>query len=169
MTLSSSSSNQPSDRSVDAAIVPWTQFQRWTIIASIVAIAISFNLRAIGAQNEDDNAGQPPNYQTQGVMPMSAGATADSNSSMIAVTGVDVTGQSVLYLVDTERMQLNVYQASGGAASTRGLRMIAARNIEFDMQLNGFNDKTEDKRGRALKYGDLEKQFRDSGLLDDEQ
>src|SRR5262245_12896136 len=44
--------------------------------------------------------------------------TADSNGTMIAVTGVDVTGGSLLYLIDTASRHLSVYQATGGTAST---------------------------------------------------
>ncbi|MDF1839287.1 MAG: hypothetical protein P1V35_15570 [Planctomycetota bacterium] len=91
----------------------------------------------------------------------SAGASSDSNQDMIAVTGVDVTGVSVLYLVDTKTKHLAVYQASGGSGGSQGIRLVGARNIGLDLQLDGFNDKTETK-GRPLRYKDLEKKF--SGL-----
>ena len=81
------------------------------------------------------------------------GATSDSNSQMIAVTGVDRTGASVLYLVDTQAKQLAVYQASGGTSSSTGLKLIGARRLDLDLQLFGFNDKSE------YSYRDLEKQF----------
>jgi hypothetical protein len=92
-----------------------------------------------------------------------AGASSDSNQDMIAVTGVDMTGVSVLYLIDTKTKHLAVYQASGGSSGTQGLRLVGARNIALDLQLDGFNDKTETK-GRPLRYKDLEKKF--SGLDD---
>ncbi|MEZ5978011.1 MAG: hypothetical protein R3F34_07330 [Planctomycetota bacterium] len=82
-------------------------------------------------------------------------ATSDSNRTMIAVTGVDVTGASVLYLVDTEHKQLAVYQATGGAKSTQGLKLVGARRIDLDLQLVGFHDDSE------YSYQDLEKQFAD--------
>src|SRR5262245_21270643 len=66
-------------------------------------------------------------------------ATADSNSTMIAVTGMDITGSSILYLVDTERRQLAVYQATGGGASTASIRLVGARNIDLDLRLDGYN------------------------------
>jgi hypothetical protein len=69
--------------------------------------------------------------------------TADSNDRMIAVTGIDVTGSSILYLIDTQHRQLAVYQASGGSASTMGLRFVAGRNIDLDLQVSGYNDKSE--------------------------
>ncbi|MCA9001641.1 MAG: hypothetical protein KDB61_06950 [Planctomycetes bacterium] len=93
----------------------------------------------------------------------STGSSSDSNQDMIAVTGVDQTGVSVLYLVDTKTKHLAVYQASGGSGGTQGLKLVGARNIALDLQLDGFNDKTETK-GRPLRYKDLEKKF--SGLDD---
>lgn len=118
------------------------------------ALAV-FGLALASAQGVDPNATQRITTTT------SAGASADSNRDMIAVTGVDVTGVSVLYLIDTNTKHLAVYQASGGSGGSQGIRLVGARNIGLDLQLDGFNDKTETK-GRPLRYKDLEKKF--SGL-----
>lgn len=83
--------------------------------------------------------------------------TSDSNGSMIAVTGVDVTGGSILYLIDTQSRHISVYSAQGGTSSTSNIRWIGARNIDLDMQVDGFNDKSE------LKYKDLAQRFAESG------
>ncbi len=96
---------------------------------------------------QDGSTGSPA------VLQVPYGATSDSNSQMIAVTGVDRTGASVLYLVDTQAKQLAVYQASGGTSSSTGLKLIGARRLDLDLQLFGFNDKSE------YSYRDLEKQF----------
>jgi hypothetical protein len=88
---------------------------------------------------------------------MPAIATADSNGAMIAVTGMDVTGSSILYLIDTERRQLAVYQATGGS-STAKLLLVGARNIDLDLRLDGYNDKSE------YSYKDLEKKFQGEGI-----
>ncbi|QDV07646.1 hypothetical protein Poly30_31740 [Planctomycetes bacterium Poly30] len=91
----------------------------------------------------------------------SSGVTGDSNNRMIAVTGNDITGQSVLYLVDTIDKQLAVYQASGGAPGTQNVKLVGARNISLDLQLDGLNDRTEvDKQ--PLTYKDLERRFNNS-------
>jgi len=82
------------------------------------------------------------------------GATADSNGSMIAVTGTDMTGAMVLYVIDTESKHLAVYQASAGAKSSQGIKLVAARKIGLDLELDGYNDKSE------YKYKDLRDQFR---------
>ncbi|MAE29416.1 MAG: hypothetical protein QF724_07750 [Planctomycetota bacterium] len=84
-------------------------------------------------------------------------ATADSNGSMIAVTGLDVTGASLLYLVDTESKQLAVYQATGGSRSMQGIKLVGARRIDLDLQLDGFNDQSE------YTYKELEKEFASQG------
>ena len=84
---------------------------------------------------EDENDDEPPSQ----VLPtLSAGGTADSNGSMIAVTGVDITGQSILYLIDTETKQICAYQASGGSSSTQGIKFVGARRIDLDLELDGL-------------------------------
>jgi len=86
--------------------------------------------------------GGVPGGQT--VVPTSpGGGTADSNGSMIAVTGTDMTGAMVLYVIDTETKHLAVYQASAGAKSSQGIRLVAARRIGLDLELDGYNDRSE--------------------------
>ncbi len=96
--------------------------------------------------------------QTRSIMQPSGG-TADSNGRMIAVTGTDLTGASILYLVDTENEQLVIYQASGGSSSGQGVELIGARRISLDLMLDGFNDKSD------YSYKDLRKQFETRDLL----
>jgi hypothetical protein len=84
-------------------------------------------------------------------------ATADSNKNMIAVTGIDLTGSSVLYLIDTEKKQLAVYQANGGGEPTQSLRLVGARRIDLDLQIEGFNDKSQ------YSYEELQKRFSELG------
>ncbi|MEO0661358.1 MAG: hypothetical protein AAFZ87_07475 [Planctomycetota bacterium] len=101
---------------------------------------------------------QDPTFTRSVSIAGNGGMSADSNHRMIAVTGVDITGQSVLYLIDTIDKQLAVYQASGGAPGTQSIRLVGARRIDLDLQLEGLNDKTS-VDGRALKYSDLERAF----------
>ena len=91
--------------------------------------------------------------QTQSVPQLPSYATADSNGSMIAVTGIDVTGGSLLYLVDTEARQLAVYQATGGTSSTMNVKFVGGRNIDLDLQVDGYNDRSE------YSYKELAEQF----------
>ncbi len=100
----------------------------------------------------------PPAPKTQAV-PYATAATADSNNRMIAVTGTDITGASILYLVDTVNNRLAVYQAQGGADGTRGVNFIGARRIDLDLQLDGWNDRSE------WTYKKLKDEFSKKGLL----
>lgn len=128
-----------------------------------VLLCVGCALAAVGLartpQGGNNNQGQPT--QTRSLPQLTGGATADSNGRMIAVTGVDVTGASILYLVDTVKEHLVVYQANGGSESTQGVRFVGARRIDLDLQLDGFNDKSE------FPYKKLKEEFSKQGLLKD--
>ena len=111
-----------------------------------------------GSGNGNGNGGTIPPPIPQVVPGVGAIANSDSNGSMIAVTGTDVTGSCVLYLIDTETKQLAVYQASGGTKSLRGVELVGARRIDLDLQLEGYNDKSE------YSYAELDKQFQKTGV-----
>lgn len=130
----------------------------WSLLG-LLALAVA----GAGPSPQDGGGGSGPGTQTQIIPSLSAGVTGDSNNRMIAVTGMDLTGSSVLYLVDTITGQLCVYQASGGSKSTRGLRLVGARNISLDLRLDGFNDKTESE-GRPMSFKVLDKMFNENGL-----
>jgi len=120
----------------------------WVLSAGFALLSLGLVAESQTGQDEDDRR----------LIPYSSGyGTADSNGRMIAVTGVDVTGGSILYLVDTEARQISVYQAQGGTASTASLKWVGARNIDLDMQVDGFNDKSE------LSYKELAKRFAEDG------
>ena len=85
-----------------------------------------------------------------------SGQAAAANG-VIAVTGSYGVGQSVLYLVDTVNKQLAVYEARGGAPSTRRLVLVGARKIDLDLRLEGYNDESE------YSYETLRKLFEQRG------
>jgi hypothetical protein len=97
--------------------------------------------------------GQTPGTGLPNVPFLPTFGTADSDGRMIAVTGPDVTGGGVLYLIDTETRQLACYQAVGGTGSQSGIRLVGARRVDLDLQLIGFNDRSKHS------YSDLEKLF----------
>ena len=69
-------------------------------------------------------------------------------NGFLAVTGSYGVGTSVLYLVDTVSRQLSVYEARGGSESQRRVVLVGARKIDLDLQLEGYNDRSEyDYRG----------------------
>jgi len=121
----------------------------WILSAGMALVSLG-----LVAQSQTD----PPAPTTPQFLPAQPGyGTADSNGSMIAVTGVDVTGGSILYLIDTQGRHLSVYAAQSGTASTSNVKWVGARNIDYDLQVDGFNDKSE------LKYKELAQRFAESG------
>jgi hypothetical protein len=112
-----------------------------------------------GALQDENNTGTPaqiPPLPPGATNRIPAIATAMAGNGMIAVTGIDLTGSSVLYLVDTNAKQLAVYQASGGSDSMQGVKLVGARKIDLDLQLEGLNDKSQ------YSYEDLEKRFQEN-------
>lgn len=122
---------------------------------SLAAIGLLFepaHSRRVAAQEDDDD--DTPTQDQFPVLPqLPTMGNSDSNNTMIAVTGIDVTGSSILYLVDTVNRQIAIYQASGGPSSSQGIKFVGARRIDLDLQLNGWNDRSE------YKYEDLEQEF----------
>ncbi len=134
----------------------------FVLLAGCALAALGLALEPARALQGNDDP-QRPNARLPYV---ASGANADSNNRMIAVTGIDVTGQSILYLVDTELEQIAVYQAAGGGPSTQGIKFVGARNISLDLELDGFNDKTE-SGGRPLPFKELQRQFGQNAPQDD--
>lgn len=129
--------------------------QGWLIVVGCGLCALALARGPQGGSTQ----GEP---QTQVLPALPAAANADSNNRMIAVTGTDVTGASILYLIDTESQHITVYQASGGSGSSRGVEFLGARNIALDLMLDGYNDKSEHS------FKELRETFEKKGLLAEE-
>jgi hypothetical protein len=115
-------------------------------------------LLGLGLVAESQSTNPPPPLPTPQTAVLSQGfGTADSNGSMIAVTGVDVTGGSLLYLIDTVGRHISVYSAQSGSSSMSEIKWVGARNIDLDLQVDGFNDKSE------YKYQELARRFAENG------
>jgi hypothetical protein len=130
---------------------------RWTALGAGVVLGALLLALVPGAfaRQTGGDGGTPPVPEAHPLIP--AFGTADSNGSMIAVTGIDVTGSSILYLVDTKGRHMAVYQANGGSDSTQGLKLVGARRIDLDLELEGYNDKSE------YPVQELQKKFADIG------
>jgi hypothetical protein len=128
-----------------------TELRVWIFVALVLLTSIAYAYRPQGGSG---TATPQSAFQTSG-----AYGTADSNDRMIAVTGVDLTGSSILYVIDTQARQLAVYQANGGGSATQNVKLVGARRIDLDLQLYGYKDESEHS------YEALEKKFVDSGLL----
>ncbi len=124
------------------------------LLAASALLAVGLALPSSAALQGTGGSGgtnaQAPNPFTT---PVAAIGNADSNGQMIAVTGIDLTGSSILYLVDTQNKQLAIYQATGGTEATQGVKLVGARRIDLDMQLEGFNDRSQ------YPYEELEQRF----------
>jgi len=64
---------------------------------------------------------------------------SDSNNRFVAVTCPTVTGDSVLFLVDSLQEQVAVYRFQMG----QGLQYLASRKIEYDLKVSGYKDVSE--------------------------
>ena len=128
----------------------------WILCAGLALVTLG-----LVAESQTGNNGSPPatNPQTTSAPTLLTPGygTSDSNGRMIAVTGVDVTGGSILYLIDTESRHISVYSAQGGTSSTANIKWVGGRNIDLDLQVDGFNDKSE------LSYKELAQRFSESG------
>ncbi len=108
----------------------------------------------------------PPGTTEPGAVPAPAvvyseeSGAAASNNGFVAVTGSYGVGTSVLYLVDTVNRQLAVYEARGGSAEQRRIVLVGARRIDLDLQLQGYNDRSE------YEYNDLQGLFEKRGVTD---
>lgn len=83
-----------------------------------------------------------------------SGSTGSASSDgFLAVTGSYGIGTQVLYLVDTKKRQLAVYEARGGSSGSRRVALIGARRIDLDLELEGYNDNSE------FSYAELTRKF----------
>ena len=103
---------------------------------------------------EPAGPGAPPIVYTE------ESSASTSTNGFLAVTGSYGVGTSVLYLIDTNSRQLAVYEARGGGADQRRIVLVGARRIDLDLQLPGYNDRSE------YEYNDLKKLFDRRGKKD---
>lgn len=134
----------------------------WILVLGLALFAAGVVQDGRALQTDDPTTGAPALPGSTPGSPLPAFATGDSNDRMIAVTGIDVTGSSLLYLVDTERLVLSVYQATGGTNAMNNVRWVGARKIALDLEVDGFNDRSE------YSFEDLRGQFRQNEVLPDE-
>ena len=126
------------------SLEPLIRTRAFALGAGVAIGAILISSILIGASTMRQDEEEDPEVTTIQPQPMvPAFGTADSNGTMIAVTGIDITGSSILYLVDTQTKHLAIYQATGGSESSQGVRLVGARRIDLDLQLDGLNDRSE--------------------------
>ncbi|MBL8730685.1 MAG: hypothetical protein JNM25_19865 [Planctomycetes bacterium] len=101
-----------------------------------------------------------PNTTQPAIVYSEESGSAASGNGFVAVTGSYGVGTSVLYLVDTVNRQLAVYEARGGSTEQRRIVLVGARKIDLDLQLQGYNDRSE------YEYKDLKNLFEKRGGTD---
>lgn len=98
---------------------------------------------------------------TRGIVNPGLG-TSDSNNRAVALSASIGGGSSVVYYFDTVANRLCVYQYESG--SRGGLRLLAARSIEWDLRLESYRDLSE-KTPREMRdaYERAMQDVRDGG------
>ena len=125
-------------------VTPSLQNPGWILVSGLALLSLGLVARSQETPTEP---------RTQALPFLGGYGAADSNGSMIAVTGIDVTGGSLLYLVDTVGRHISVYSATGGTNSTMNIKWVGARNIDLDLQVDGYNDDSQ------YKYKELASRF----------
>ncbi len=120
-----------------------------------------------GPVNAPVSPGPVPGETEGGAAPEPLVYAADSGhaasaNGFLAVTGSYGVGTSVMYLIDTVSRQLAVYEARGGGAEQRRIVLVGARRIDLDLQLEGYNDRSE------YEYKQLQQLFQKRGRKDEE-
>lgn len=95
-------------------------------------------------------------FTPSGRMPVPGGGTSDSNNHAIALSASIQGGESVVYYFDTKAKRLLVYQYRGIIQGNKpldsrdkgGLRLLAARHIDYDLKLEGYRDLSQRTRGQ---------------------
>jgi hypothetical protein len=94
---------------------------------------------------------------TRSGIPNPGGGTSDSNNTAIALSASIGGGESVVYYFDTVNQRVLVYQYKGRLATSDrplraqdkgGLRLLAARHMDFDLRLEGYRDLSERTRSQ---------------------
>jgi hypothetical protein len=101
----------------------------------------------------EGNPELPSRIQGRG-LPNPGGGTSDSNNRAIALSASIGGGESAVYYFDTVSQRLLVYQYRGLVNGNRplrpgdkgGLRLLAARHMDFDLRLEGYRDLSERTR-----------------------
>ena len=101
-------------------------------------------------------------FQPRGAQPVPGLRTSDSNNHAIALAASIGGGESAVYYFDTKSQRLLVYQYKGIIQGSKpldgrdkgGLRLLAARHMDYDLRLEGYRDLSERTRPALKKAYD---------------
>ncbi len=93
----------------------------------------------------------PPSSTFERGAPNPGGGNSDSNNRAIALAASAPGGDAVVYYFDTVAQRVLVYQYKGLVSGNRplrrgdkgGLRLLAARHIDYDLRAEGYRDLSE--------------------------
>ncbi|MBL8750881.1 MAG: hypothetical protein JNK78_17100 [Planctomycetes bacterium] len=106
--------------------------------------AVELAAQGRGPVNPPPAPAQPePVTEPAPVVYTEGGGQGVAANGFLAVTGSYGVGTSVVYVIDTVNRQLAVYEARGGSAEQRRVVLVGARRIDLDLQLEGYNDRSE--------------------------
>ncbi len=96
----------------------------------------------VGAPLQPGPVPEPPGAaraRAEGRTSASRPTDSDSNNRFVAVTCPTITGESVLFLIDSVQEQIAVYRYVSG----QGLEYLSSRKIEYDLRVSGYHDMSE--------------------------
>ena len=101
-------------------------------------------------------------FQPRGSQPVPGLGTSDSNNHAIALAASIGGGESAVYYFDTKARRVLVYQYKGIIQGSKpldgrdkgGLRLLAARHIDYDLRLEGYRDLSQQTRAQLKKAYD---------------
>lgn len=70
-------------------------------------------------------------------------ASGVGSEEFLLATGSSSQGGALIFVLNTEKEVLNVYEADGGSEAMRRLTFVASRKISRDLFVTGYNDKSE--------------------------
>jgi len=78
---------------------------------------------------------------------------SDSNNRFVAVTCPIGSGESVLFLLDSESEQVTVYRYR----RNKGLEFLAGRKIDYDLKISGYSDISKYTRDEMARLFEKQK------------
>ncbi|MDF1699732.1 MAG: hypothetical protein P1V36_01040 [Planctomycetota bacterium] len=95
-------------------------------------------------------------FTPRGGQPVPGLGTSDSNNHAIALAASIGGGESAVYYFDTKSQRLLVYQYKGIIQGSKpldgrdrgGLRLLAARHMDYDLRLEGYRDLSQRTRAQ---------------------
>ncbi len=94
---------------------------------------------ATGGVTIQPGAGPMTRARAEGRTSASRPTDSDSNNRFVAVTCPTITGESVLFLIDSVQEQIAIYRYQAG----QGLEYLSSRKIEYDLRVSGYHDMSE--------------------------